>query len=133
MLGRMRNPQEPPGRSPLGTLLGLAPPSVAAPTPRLAAPPAPPVDPLERVAEGLRVELVYFRQWLPGQLVELRRLTRARRRELGRQALVAVAGAALALLLALVSGAAALSWPAYGRLVARAARLEAPPAPGAQR
>jgi hypothetical protein len=86
-----------------------------------------------RVAEGLRLELAHFRQWLPGQVVQLTRAASARRRALQGQALAVLAGVALALLLALVSGAAALGWPAYGRLVADVAHLGTPPAPGASR
>lgn len=153
----MRNPKEPPGPPPAprepflllrtppsGTLLGLqvpaAMPRAGAPAPAQArpAPAAPRADLAElagtaeglRVAEGLRAELAYFRQWLPGQVVQLARASRAPRRGLQGQALTVLAGVALALLLALVSGAAALSWPAYGQLVARAARL---PAPGTSR
>jgi hypothetical protein len=158
MLDLMRNPKEPPGpppaprepflllqTPPTGTLLGLAAPpampraSAPAPAQAPAARPStgtPLTRPrsdlgdLERTAEGLRVELAYFRQWLPGQVVHLARLAGAPRRALQGQVLAGVAGVALALLLALVSGAAALSWPAYGRLIAHAARL---PAPGTSR
>lgn len=150
----MRNPKEPPGppppprepflltrTPPTGTLLGLqapaAMPRAGAPAPAQAPAAARP-DLAElagtaeglRLAEGLRAELAYFRQWLPGQVVQLARATRAPRRGLQGQALTVLAGVALALLLALVSGAAALSWPAYGQLVARAARL---PVPGTSR
>lgn len=158
----MRNPKEPPGpppapayrepfallrTPPTGTLIGLAAPQ---PMPRASAPapaqPPPLPEPARadlaelartadglRLAEGLRVELAYFRQWLPGQIVQLARATRPRPPALRAQALALLAGVGLALLLALVSGAAALSWPAYGRLVAHAARLGVPPAPGASR
>lgn len=150
----MRN-QEPPGPPPLprepfrllrtppsGTLLGLAapvsPPRAGAPAPAQAPAGTPLARPdlgeLERIAEGLRVELAYFRQWLPGQLGQLARLAGSPRRALQRrQALTALAGVALALLLAFVSGAAALGWPAYGRLIAHAARLRAPAALGSTR
>jgi hypothetical protein len=130
---------------PSGTQLGLASPPALAPrasAPAAAqAPVAGPAEPRRvdladlantpeglRVAEGLRLELAHFRQWLPGQLVQLERGTRARRRARRGQWLTGLAGVALALLLAVVSGATALRWPAYGRLVARAAPLPAPPA-----
>lgn len=121
---------------PTGTLVGLASPP---PLPRAgaSAPAQAPRSDLSdlahtaeglRVAEGLRLELAHFRQWLPGQIVQLTRGAHARRRPLQGQAVTVLAGVALALLLALLSGAAALSWPAYGRLVAHA-RLGAPAAP----
>jgi hypothetical protein len=158
MLARMRNPKEPPGPPPApgepfalartppsGTLIGLTSPAVRprprvpAPAPAEAAPARPDLADLARtadglrVAEGLRLELAHFRQWLPGQVVQLDRAARARRRGLAGQALAVLAGGALALLIALASGTAALSWPAYGRLLAHAARLDAPPAPAASR
>lgn len=154
----MRTPKEPPTTPPApprepflllrtppaGTLLGSAtPPPLRRPRPAAPAPaPATRADLADlaqtpeglRLAEGLRLELAHFRQWLPGQIVQLARAgaTGARPGAL-RPALTALAGVALALLLALGSGAAALSWPAYGRLVAHAARLPAPPALGASR
>lgn len=133
-------PPEPflPRRTPpTGTLLGLPRPgAAAAPTPT---PPAlPPAaggaaapaeahgEALERKLDGLRLELASFRAWLPGQLAGVRPGPAAQGRELRRQALTAAAGALLALALAFASASAALSWPAYARLVTAAARLGAP-------
>lgn len=164
----MRNPpKEPPevGREPFlahrtpptGTLLGLQRPALpplpsSPPAARieLAAAPAPaqgparaPANEAERHAEGLRVELVYFRKWLPGQLDRLTQAPSAvaaaaaprapggRRRAFGHECLMVAAGAALGI--ALASAAAVLGWPPYGALVAGAARLGAPPAPSSTR
>lgn len=167
MLCRMRNPpKEPPEEQrepflahrtpPMGTLLGLQrpallplPPARPAAGIELAAPPArpqgaarEPANELERHAEGLRVELVYFRKWLPGQLDRLTQAPAAvaapssppvpgRRRELARECLMVGAGAALGI--ALASAAAVLGWPPYGALVAGAARLGAPSAASSTR
>jgi len=157
MLRSMRNPKEPPTlpppaprdpflllrTPPSGTLRGLE--GLRSYGARAPAPANAPAEPRRvdladlantpeglRVVEGLRLELAHFRQWLPGQLVQLERGTRARGRPRG-QWPTALAGVALALLLALVSGATALRWPAYGRLVAQAARLAPAPAPGTSR
>lgn len=150
----MRNPKEPPPLEPFllrrtpptGTLLGVQSPRLPlspAPAANRALPPAqaPGAD-LERHIEGLRVELASFREWLPAQLSRpMPRPSAAappsplpspslagRRRELQRQAATAGAGALVAVALAFASAAAALGWPAYGRLVASAARLDAPSA-----
>lgn len=145
----MRNPKEPPTPPPLEPFLLRRPrpmatlPGVQGPTlPLRAVPPAQaPGAALERHIEGLRLELASFREWLPEQLTRpLPRPAAAapesspppsagdRRRELQRQAATAGAGALLAGALAFASAAAALGWPAYGRLVASAARLSAPTA-----
>jgi hypothetical protein len=115
-------PSAQPARSRASTLPGLAPP-----------PPPPPLSSHE--LGQVRRELAYFRVWLAGQLDRIPSAAGAvpaaprppwgpggRRREL----VTAAAGAALALLLALGSAAAALRWPAYGCLAARAARLGSP-------
>lgn len=149
----MRNPKEPPTppprepfvlrrRPPMATLPGVQgpplPPALPAAARALAPAQAPSAD-IERHIEGLRLELASFREWLPAQLARpMPRPTAAapfcprpnpdgRRRELQRQAVTAGAGAVLAVALAFGSAAAALCWPAYGRLVATAARLGAPP------
>lgn len=125
----------PPSGTPLGP--GSPPPlrRPRAPAPAARAPALPPRADLAelagtadglRLAEGLRRELAHFRQWLPGQVAELARATGARRRALRGQALTVLAGVALTLLVALGSGAAALSWPAYGRLVTPLAARLAP-------
>jgi hypothetical protein len=126
MLPCMRKPQLPPQRPRTDTLPGLAPP-------------------LSPADLGLvRRELVYFREWLAEQIARLPAAAAApaaprppgpgdRRRELQRHAWAVAAGMLLAVLLVLGSAVAALSWPAYGALAARAARLGAPSAPASAR
>lgn len=139
----MRNPPEPPAlpqREPFnptqtprtGTLIG----PWSSPGPWPPRPPARPLEPgseLERHLAGLRLELASFREWWPEQLGRPRPGPAAvaapappplpglggRRRELERPLLVAGAAALLGLSVAFASASAALSWPAYGRLVAR--------------
>lgn len=109
--------------------LAAAPPIPAAP-PVAAAPPGAAGAPARDLAgqlDGLRVELVYFRKWFPEQVAQL--AAARRRRALALTALEI----ALGVILSVASGAAALHWPAYGRLVAHATHLRAPPAPGAER
>lgn len=134
---RLRTPRE-------GTLLGLqTPPPPAAPAPLggapAAAPGALPAE-LERKLDELTRELGSFRALIvraaraaappPAVVVAApaprRPSPRGRRRELQRQALVALAGGALALSVAFASAAVALAVPGYARFVARAARLGAP-------
>lgn len=138
---RLRTPRE-------GTLLGLQVPALQVPA--AAAPEAVPgaASPyLEREIAELRRELAGFRALItraaraaqpsppaPGATPPpLPAWARPRRRALRQQALAGALGVLLALGLALVSAAAALTLPDYARFVARAARLGAPPAPGALR
>jgi hypothetical protein len=144
---RLRTPRE-------GTLLGVqAPPPPAAPAGVPGVPAAVPGVPwsypapgLERQLDALSRELASFRalitraarsaQPAPPPLPSSGRplpSSGRRRRPLVRQALAGALGVVLALGLALVSAAAALSWPDYARVVARAARLQRAPAPGDMR
>lgn len=149
----MRNPPRDPPPEPFrllrtppsGTLVGLSSPPAPAAAPLLPDRAAVTVGPrplrkrlvlardaadLEQLVEGLRGELVYAREWLPAQL-EAAGLRPRRRARFSPVALAA--GVALGLALGLAIAAVALGWPDVAALRARAARLSAPPTPGAQR
>lgn len=133
----MRIPEDPPPppRQPFlphrtppsgGTLRGLDRATLLPPAPPAVAPGAAAAAPheaaLERHVEGLRLELVLFREvWWPEQL---RRLGPARARArawagLQRPGAVVAAGVALALALMLASAVAAVRWPAFGHWAAQ--------------